>query len=255
MLSAAIALLLLADGGGTYTTVFDYEWPIPSISTPYPAMGVGHNTQAQGDYGTIGAASLPNWDGGMLVDAQGLRTVRGPTNVFYYFDPANEGWPNPDGGGRYEVCHTPGADVAVDWVAGYDPTWNGSVYLFDASDGSQHTAIFVFGYSDPGVLLVRLAAGGNYTNLTPYVPTPIGQTYCTSVEWNPLGSGRCDIWVRHDGCGFVPAVLCRASTIIAYDTSGNGYCPAPPGAVHLGNRYSETAPTSTHINALRVGRK
>lgn len=253
-LAALLAVVVTLDGGGDYVTVVDYEWPTPSISGG-PALLVSHNSAAQGGYGTIGAAVVPDWDGGAIIDAVGLRAVRGPVNVWYHFDPIAAEWPTLDGGGKYTVNFTPSFDSNSEWVAGYEPSWNGTTYLFDAWDGSSHTLAIILGSGEKGLMLVRLANSTGYTSINTYVGTPVGQPYSVSVEWVALGAGKCNVWVRMDGCGFAPAVLCRASTIVNSDTSGNAVCPGVPADVILGNRYTASAPTSVHFNSLRVATK
>lgn len=261
MLSALAALMLLCaeDGGGHYVTTHDYEWPLanPLQSSPGADLVIRSDSAAQGDYGTPGATTISDWDGGYLVDLQGLRSVRGPTNIYYRFYAAGEGWPKPDagGGGKVEVCYTPHFDTGRECIQPYDPYWTGSNYLFDLWDGSSHTVVCIIGHGTCDHVFCRTANSLHYTDFDVAGGDRLGQAYCLSVEWTFVDASQCNVWVRRDGCGLARGIDCHASTIIASDTSGTAACPAETVYAWLGNRWSENAPTSVSISALRVGRK
>lgn len=245
------ALLKLSLACGALS--LDYEWPNPSAATR-AAVVIRHDTGEQlGDGGfALGAALVPSWDGGALVGPAGFRAVRGPTNIWGRIDTVNEGWPDPATGGSYEVCFTPAWDPAADWIDGQTPAWNGTIYLFDAYNAYGHTLAIIFGAMAKGQLQIRTSSSLGYTDLFTTVSTPRGQAHCVAVEWAPVGAGKCTLTARLDSCGTTPPALCSAATVVAQDLSGNAYCPGPPSYAFLGNRWSETAPTSVDISALRV---
>lgn len=258
MILALLTLVLAADGGGVYAMDLDFEWPVASMCTSTADWVVRTDSNAQTGYGTPGATTLVYWDGGALVDTQGLRTVRGPVNIYYRLYLGSEAWPAPDagsgyGGGKIEVCHAPSFDPLTESVQPFDPYWSGTNYLIDAWDGSQHAVVCIYADGVAGELLCRIQNPSTHTDLIINgLSTPPGQSYCVSVEWVVQSDGHCKSWMRHDACGSTPGVACRASTIVAFDVSGSGACPGVAVYAWLGNRWSETAPTSTHVQVLRV---
>lgn len=162
------------------------------------------------------------------------------------------GWPSTSLKGKYEIVFTPLNNVSgSDW-----DNANGLIYLFDANvaASSAHAVVIIPGYSVAGHMLMRSTQGANSTEFdVTGISTTAGQRYAVSMEWRPVGGGRCNLWARFNSCSG-NAASCAASTVVASSTDGTGYCPDQPTVVRLGDRYDQTVPSSVFIDAVRVYR-
>lgn len=253
MLSLVAAALLAVDGGGEYVTYVDLEFPSWNPLQSDPGITVYHQTH-DSEVGP-GATSLDGWDAGMILDPRGLRTVRGlPGSPSVWYGGSTSGWDDASGASfKVEFCHSPDFDSA-DGVSHAGPDWSGTNYALDVIDGSAHSLFLGFGHASPSNIYARVGHGAGETTLESVAPVVTGSVYCTSVEGIHLGAGLCNLWMRHDRCRG-GAWDCRASTIVAFNTSGTSLCPNAWAAWLFGQRYTSSADSSQHVCALRVGRK
>lgn len=165
-------------------------------------------------------------------------------------DPAP--WPSTATKGKYEVVFTPLNNItSPSWDPGSSGLGSSFIYLFDAFDVIvDHNVVIVGGYSIPGRLLARTTSSGGSTEfLVDAVSFIPWQRYAISMEWRPLGGGRCTVVLRSNSCSGSVA-SCSATTEIGREA--NGYCPNQPSQVRLGNRYDNTVPTSVFVDTVRV---
>ena len=250
-MSLLLAICLTAS---PYRLAVDFEWP--GSNTKALELNSDSFASTLTDGGEpIGAQSLLNWDGGVIVDAKGVYFVRGPVNVWANIRSA--GWPYSDVGGKYEVCHTPSWDSSQ-WRDGASPNWDGTSYLFDANVVTQHTVAMMFGHARRENLYVRVTGPrGHSTFDISDVKQTAGQAYCTSTEWSASDGGYCTLVVRHNSCEQTPVPLCHATKVVAEDLSGTASCPYVSSYITLANRQygydvSNMAPTTVHVSAVRT---
>jgi hypothetical protein len=168
------------------------------------------------------------------------------SNSSQTIDPVADGWPDVTSGGKYEVVFTPVYDPLSQWRIGDD-----IIYLFDANDGTDHSAVVVLGYQLAGRTLVRTQNGGDWTEIiTPDITLASGIMRAVAIEWRREGGGTYSVSWRFDACPDGNVATCRAQTLQGTETGGFG--PSQPTSVELGNRVGGAFPTDVFISAVRV---
>ncbi len=136
------------------------------------------------------------------------------------------------------------------------------VLAFDAQSGNFTVGLTVTGATShaTGVIAVSSDSGSTGTiALTSLVGTFVDNeaitdtsTGAATVNGPIVLSPYCSYVVRHNSCGATAPALCRATDVIATDSTGTKHCPGVPDLMTLGNRYNAAIPTSVLISAVRV---
>lgn len=253
------------DGGaGAFIPAIDYEWTGPGSDTSMLLVVNDFYFNSLSDGGNaIGSQQIRGYDGGIIIDAQGIYTVRGANgdhNIWYNIRTGDHGWPVVGNGIRYEFCHTPSWD-SEHYGNVQNPDWDGTNYAFDLNFTNAHAVTAIFAADGAENLYIRIDGTPQLTLIIPGVRQRAGQLYCTAIELVQIGSsGMCKTWVKHNSCAQSDVGHCFAQTIIGAETSGTFGCPSSGTYMTLGNRQacgdtSNCAPSTGHFSALRVSTK
>lgn len=258
----------VSDGG--WIEYVDWEWPGTTTSMIPITNDFAFRTLSDGGI-PIGAIDIydthPDYDGGVVVEDAGILFARGKDagpNIWTNIPYVANGFPSTSAGVKYEICFSP-LFSDTQWTNGMTPDWDGTIYLADFNNVTDHAATFILGADFQKDLYIRTvgtgpSGGAQETFILDggTIGWTAGQQFCVSGEWIPVTDGGtgCDARIRYNACGSTPVPSCHATTVVGSDI-GLGVCPNTASILTLAQRQSANdpsnlSPSTVHVSAVRA---